>query len=132
MLQKIKYCRPLVNNEIETDVSEVAPVIQFNTYLKQVYCSIHGVVPTCITTCHICETTTETDFVPGKLALHKKLFKLENRIFNYTNTIILQVLQGWFIINPIKYILVKTMYLPYAIIHFNSCLKALLRSLPLH
>ena len=80
VLRKYKYCGLLVNNEIEIDVSECTPIIQFNTYMKQGYCSIHGVVTTCSTTCNTCDTTTETDVVPGKLTFHKKLFKQENNI----------------------------------------------------
>ena len=80
VLRKCKDCGPLVNKEIGIDVSEGAPIIQFNTYMKQGYFSIHRVVPTCSTTCNTCDTTTETDVVPGKLTFHKKLFKQENNI----------------------------------------------------
>ena len=38
VLQKCKYFGPLVNHKIETDVSEGAPIIQFNTHLRQGYC----------------------------------------------------------------------------------------------
>ena len=80
MLRKCKDCGPLVSHEIETDVSEGAPFIQFNTYMKQGCCSIHIVVPTRRTTCHTCDTTTETDMVTGKITLRKNIFKLEKKI----------------------------------------------------
>eukprot|EP00978_Attheya_sp_CCMP212_P013312 scaffold33437_cov68-Attheya_sp.AAC.7 len=62
------------------DVSEGAPIIQFNSHLKQGYYLIHGVLPTRSTTCHTCHTNTEMDVVPGKLTFGKKLFKLEKKI----------------------------------------------------
>ena len=37
-------------------------------------------MPTRSTTFHICDTTTETYVVPGKLTFSKKLFKLEKKI----------------------------------------------------
>eukprot|EP00978_Attheya_sp_CCMP212_P034636 scaffold146167_cov65-Attheya_sp.AAC.1 len=51
VLRKCEDCGPLVNHDTETDVSEGAPIIQFNTYLKQ-----------------------------GKITFRKKLFKLEKKI----------------------------------------------------
>ena len=48
---------------------------------------------------------------------------------NYTKNIIFQVLKVWFIIDPIKKLLVKKMYLPYSRMHLNLCLLALLRVL---
>ena len=80
VLRKCKYFGPLVNHKIETDVSEGAPIIHLNTHPKQGYCSIHGVVPTYSTTCHTCDTTTETDVVPGNLTFRKNFFKLEKNI----------------------------------------------------
>ena len=80
VLRKCKDCGPLVNHETETDVSEGAPIIQFNTYMKQGYSSIHNVVTTRRNTSHIYDTTTETDMVTGKNNLRKKLFKWEKKI----------------------------------------------------
>eukprot|EP00978_Attheya_sp_CCMP212_P041629 scaffold240978_cov74-Attheya_sp.AAC.1 len=57
VLRKCNDCGPLVNHDVEMDVSEGAPIIQFNSHLKQGYCSIHG-----------------------KLTFRKKLFKLEKKI----------------------------------------------------
>ena len=37
-------------------------------------------VPTYSTTCNICDTTTETDVVPGKLTFRKNIFKQKNNI----------------------------------------------------
>ena len=80
VLRKCGDCGPLVNHDIEIDISDAAPIIEFNTYLKQGYCSIHGVLPTRSLICHACDTSTDTDTVRGKVTFRKKLFKLEKKI----------------------------------------------------
>ena len=74
VLQKCDDCGPIVIHDIETDVSEGAPIIQFNAYLKQGYFSTRGVLSTCITPYHTFDMTTELDDVTGKNNFCKETF----------------------------------------------------------
>jgi len=80
VLRQCNDCGPLICHAIETDISDSAPIIQFNTYLKQGYCSIHGVLPTRSILCVVCDSNNDTDVAHGKLTFRKKLFKLEKKI----------------------------------------------------
>ena len=109
VLRKCKDCGPLFNNEIKIDVSEGAPIIQFNAYLKKfivqfmVWCQ--PVVPLVIHVIQLLKHKLfQVSLPPARIFLNRKII-----LVNHTKNIIFQVLKGWFIIDPITKLSVKTM-----------------------